>query len=60
MLLARETRQLAQSHVQRRFRQHAAAAAEGAGLLAGCQLPQLSDDALGAQQVPARELVDRS
>jgi hypothetical protein len=60
MLRARETRQLAQRHDQRRFRQHAAAAAEGAGRLAGCQLPQVSDDALGAQQVPARELVQRS
>ena len=60
MLLARETSQLAQRHVQRSFRQHAAAAAVVAGLLAGCQLPQVSDDALGAQQVPARELVQRS
>jgi hypothetical protein len=60
MLLARETRQLAQRHVQRRFRQRAAAAAAVAGLLAGRQLPQVSDDALGAQQVPARELVQRS
>lgn len=60
MLLASETRQLAQRHVQRRFRQRAAAAAVVAELLAGRQLPQVSDDALGAQQVPTRELVQRS
>jgi hypothetical protein len=60
MLLAHETRQLAQSHDQRRFRQHAAAAAVVAGLLASRQLPQVSDDALGAQNVAARELVQRS
>jgi hypothetical protein len=59
MLLASETRQLAQRHVQRRFRQRAAAAVV-AGLLAGRQLPQVSDDALGAQQVSTRELVQRS
>ena len=60
MLLAREARQLAQRHVQRGFRQSAAAAAVVAGLLAGRHLPQVSDDALGAQQMPARELVQRS
>jgi hypothetical protein len=59
-LLAREARQPAPRHVQRRLAQRAsAAAAVVARLVARCLLPQVRDDALGAQQVAARELVQR-